>query len=317
MTGRSLWWHAVLLVSGLIYARFCFGFFPPPSGRLGGDYSYFLPLLLAGRYWIAANGPLAVPHFTPAFCGGLPFLANPQSIFYSMPQLLGAIVDPERAFFLTTVLFAWAGGIGMFLLLRQRFRTSPPAAALGGVVFLFNGFLLYRMAIGHVPYHAVGLLPLLCWALLTPIGGQANGFYRACAAIAGAAALLTYFVYGGAPHLIVPAAIAVIAVWLLLAVVDRPLWSFWPVGLAAGVLAAAAGAAKLAPALAFVAPFPRSELWIFPDFGDAASVLVRGLFLPWTLPAWWGKYETELGLGPAPLVLLVFGGCAAIVTVGR
>src|SRR5258708_949654 len=91
-----------LLVGGVAaaaaaYTALAISYFPDAQGKLGDDYEYFLPLLLAGKFWIAENGLLAPPIFSPAFCGGLPFLANPQSIFYSVPQALALLTDPVKS----------------------------------------------------------------------------------------------------------------------------------------------------------------------------------------------------------------------------
>ncbi|HLY44748.1 MAG TPA: hypothetical protein VKQ73_04160 [Stellaceae bacterium] len=313
MTGRHWGCGLALLASAAVYALFAKSFFPNPAGRVGEDYSYFLPLILAGRYWITANGLFALPDFSPAFCGGLPFLANPQSIFYSAPQALAEFVDPLTSVFLTLVLFAWLGGLGTFVLLRRRFDTSLAAAALGAVIFLFNGFLLYRMAIGQVTYHAVGLLPLLCFVLLTPLDGRPDWLRRFLVMTALGGAILTYVVYCGAPNIIVPLALAALAVWLLHALACRPVMSFWPLGLGAGLLAAAAGAAKLAPALVFVSEFRRDgTLFIFPDLATALPALFQAFFLPSALPQFAERHEFEFGLGLVPLVLLVGGAGAAL-----
>ena len=52
---------------------------PGAHGRIGEDYSYFFPYLLSGAQWISQNGWLTVPYFTPDYCGGIPWLANPSS----------------------------------------------------------------------------------------------------------------------------------------------------------------------------------------------------------------------------------------------
>ena len=53
--------------------------------------------------------------------------------------------------------------------MRQRFSASYPAACLSGVIFLFNGFLLYRMVAGERAYYVIGLVPFLCDSLLAPV----------------------------------------------------------------------------------------------------------------------------------------------------
>ena len=308
---RRLLLAAVIAAAAAYLAHVVF-FFPDAQGRLGDDYDYFLPLLLAGKYWVAQNGPLALPWFSPAFCGGLPFLANPQSIYFSLPQALSFVMGPVGAFMLTTVLFAGAGALGTYALMRRRFESSVPAAAVGAVVFLCNGFLLHRMGAGHVTYHVFGLVPLLSLVLLTPLDGERSlrGIaLRASGPVALAGAMLAYFIFAGAPNIVVPAGIACVAIWLLHSFGRRPVYSFWLVGGAAGCVAAAAAAMKIVPAAVFVAQFPRvHEIVLFEDPLFLARVLLMGLFLPGMLPehAWFvGRHELDYGVGLFPLLIAV------------
>jgi hypothetical protein len=304
---RSLFVAA--LCSAVAYVGLAASFFPDRQGKLGDDYEYFLPLLLAGKYWIAENGFFAMPRFSPAFCGGLPFLANPQSIFYSVPQAISLFSNPVTSFLATTLAFAGAGAAGTYALMRRQFGVSIPAAWLSAMIFLFNGFLLHRMAAGHATYHVVGLIPLLCCVLMTPIGTAPLGrrVLRAAGPVALAAAILAYVVYAGAPNILVPIGLTCVLVWLLHALVRQPIGSFWPIGACAGLIGAAAAAAKLAPAAAFVLEFPRTHaLVIFDSALDLGHVLFVGFFLPTLLPdhLWVvGKHEFEFGVGLAPFLL--------------
>ena len=88
---------------------------------IGHDYSYFLPALLDGVYRFKNHG--FRPYlFSPAFCGGLPVMANPQSMVYSTPQLLSYLTNPLNAVYLTFLIFAQLGYLGFYLLLRFSFR---------------------------------------------------------------------------------------------------------------------------------------------------------------------------------------------------
>jgi hypothetical protein len=301
-----------VLGAALVYVGHVLSRFPGAGGKVGGDYAYFMPLLLAGKYWIAENGVLAVPRFSPAFCGGLPFLANPQSIFYSVPQALAWLAGPLGTFMATTIAFAAAGSVGTYALMRRRFGSSAPAAVLSAVIFLCNGFLLHRMGAGHVTYHVFGLVPILCYLLLTPIGDPPGSpgilALRALAPMSLAGAILAYVVYAGAANIAVPMGIACLAVWLLHALARRPDHWFWPLGLGAAVLGAAAAAAKLAPAAVFVSHFPRvAAIALFDDPLELAHSLFVGLFLPELLPerVWAvGRHELDFGVGLVPLLLL-------------
>lgn len=317
--GRAL---LAVAISALVlgYVARVLSFFPNAHGKLGHDHEYFLPLLLAGKYWIAENGLLAVPRFTPAFCGGLPLLANPQSLFYSLPQMLSLAVDPVTSIVLTTLVAATLGGIGTFVLMRGRFATSVEAASLAAAIFFCNGFLLHRMAIGHVTYHVVAFVPLLCHVLLTPLphAPLERHLWRAAGPVAAASGMLTYVTYAGAPNILVPLAIAVTVIWLIHALLRGPVASFWLIGSAAALIAAAASAAKLAPALVLLAHFPRSDAVLIFDHPLALPyALFMGLFLPAALPDRLGimlRHEMELGVGLVPLLALVAG---ALVASGR
>ncbi|MFZ9889525.1 MAG: hypothetical protein ACO3JL_18675, partial [Myxococcota bacterium] len=133
-------------------------FLPNASGKLGHDYAYFLPRLLAGLYHWAENGP-STPWFSPFACGGLPSFPNPQDQWFSVPQLLALAMSPLVAVHLTLLVFAAIGLCGCYLLLRDGFRCSVPVALTGATLFLFNGFFGYRMAIGHLTAHGFMLLP--------------------------------------------------------------------------------------------------------------------------------------------------------------
>jgi hypothetical protein len=129
---------------------------------MGNDYRYFLPYLLSGVQWISQNGWLTIPYFTPDYCGGIPWLANPNSIFYSLPQFLTLLGNPVTAVNWTAIIFATIGAAASYGLFRRCFGGSWQAAGLVFVLFQLNTFLLFRIAVGHLPYHIFGLIPILC-----------------------------------------------------------------------------------------------------------------------------------------------------------
>jgi len=95
----------VIFAYHLIFSQF----FPNKHNNLGVDYTYFLPILLNGYYWFQSNGLFEVPWFTPAFCGGVPYLPNPQTMYYSFPQLLTFFTDPASSVYITFIVFALLG----------------------------------------------------------------------------------------------------------------------------------------------------------------------------------------------------------------
>jgi len=297
---------------------------PNLHGRMGHDFSYVLPDLLAGDYWFHANGPFAVPWFTPAFCGGRPYFADPQSTYYSVAQWLSFVVDPVRAVQISLLLFAGLGFVGMYRLARDVFAAGRPAAFLAGAVFMFNGFYGYRMVVGHFTFHSFMLVPALAWlfAGASPAGGKrwtANDLRR----VAGASLVVGYMANAGLGSLLIPTMLAtlLLVLWALRCgrvALDRRLLLRVVLGTGGGL---AIAGAHVAASLAMLSQFPRSDYSLpgFASLFDTLSFTLRELFLApadiaessaehllnvqWLL----GRHEFEYGVGIVPLLAIVAG----------
>jgi len=148
----------------------CFGrLFPGSDGVIGPDYQYFFPYLLDGYFWFLENGMFSIPWFSPAFCGGIPAWANPQNLFYSLPQFLTFAFGPLHGVYFSVIIFAWLGYAGMYLLTRKVFQVRPIIATFAATLFFLNGFFFSHMAIGHLAFHAFMLTPVLCYVILKPL----------------------------------------------------------------------------------------------------------------------------------------------------
>ena len=169
-------------------------YFSASAPHLAEDYSYFLPALLNGYFWFMHNGPWAVPWFTPAICAGLPFVSNPQNLYYSVPQVLTLLVDPQSGVYLTILLFAAVGFWAFFLLCRCRFHMARPTALFAAACFLFNGFYTSHMLAGKLTFHSYMLVPAIALCLLLPQPLSRNPVYlrKAIAGTALAALMMGY-----------------------------------------------------------------------------------------------------------------------------
>ena len=78
----------VILIHQLIFQKII----PNAQGFLGHDYDYVIPYFIFGKFWYI-NNYFSIPWFTPSFCCGLPFYSDPQSMFYSLPQIIFLIFD--------------------------------------------------------------------------------------------------------------------------------------------------------------------------------------------------------------------------------
>jgi hypothetical protein len=285
-------------------------FFPNPGGHLGYDYGLFLPWMIAGFFWHTTNGSLSPPEFVPSFCGGIPFLFNPQSLYYSVPQWLTIWVQPVHSLLISWVAFGLAGGIGMYALLRRVFLVSAPAALLGGTIFLLNGFYTTRMIIGHATYHGVMLLPLIGLTMLPPRSGTRLPDMMVRCVLTGV--LLAYLFYSGGTNTILPMVLALAILTLMVSYAGRWHRDIAVIAGAGCLLCLALCAYKLLPALAFAANVVRPvALRMSGDLISLIGGAAVSLFVPQVLshldPARLivDRVELEYGVGLVPLLVLL------------
>jgi hypothetical protein len=319
-TSAAASWLAAAGAAGLFVANIL-RFFPNAAGGVGYDYGLFLPWFVGGYFWEAVNGPWVPPEYLPSFCGGVPFLFNPQSVFWSVPQQMMAVMPPMESLAASWIGFGLVGAGGMYLLLRRVFATSRAASLVGAAIFLLNGFYTTRMIIGHVTFHGVMLLPLIA-ALLFLAPAQGVPARRRWAGMAargiGGGLLLAYLFYSGGTNTILPMALAFALLALLLAYLGRWHRAIVPIALAAGLLCLALCAYKLLPALSFASHVVRPvSLRMTGNLPALVGGAGMSLFLPQAL-AWLppeklllDRVEFEYGVGLVPLLAIVAGGWAA------
>lgn len=111
----------------------------PTNGEMGHDYYHYFVRLYLGSIHFWQNG-LATPHFTPSLCGGMPFFADPQSIYHSLQQVLAFFVPPLLATHATFLIFYLLGYWGMWRLCHEVFDMDIVVSHLGALLFSLNGF---------------------------------------------------------------------------------------------------------------------------------------------------------------------------------
>lgn len=292
-------------------------FLPGPLG-IGPDYSYFFPHLLANYYAIRAEGWLSIPWFTPAFCGGIPNFADPQSIFYSVPQLLVSYLQPVRALHVTLLIFIGAGFAGTYFFLRLSLGCSQAASIVGASIFALNGFFSHRILIGHLAFHGIMLTPWLALALTMPGGRSSGEVGKSVVLGAGGGAVVGYWLLSGMAVLVIPAFLAVTALILIHGLNGGSLRSV-PVRAALAIaLGLGLAASKITGILAYTAELPRTG-YLLPGMSDLAGtvgIAFRSLFLSpeniaanaasglsnvqWQLD----RHEFEFGVTLVPLALI-------------
>jgi hypothetical protein len=318
-------WIGVALIVGLALQAAIFLPLIPTSGRgLGHDYELHFPSLLTGYFFELTNGPFSVPWFSAAECAGVPFLADLNVAYYSLPQWLTFLVDPLSAIRLTFLIFAALGALGSYLLTRRRFGASAEASLLAAMLFLFSAFWPLRMAIGHLTFHPFVLAPWFALIMLPRPdgGGLVSTRLGAVAAAILAGALTAYEFQAGMIHIIIPVAIAVTVIMLVHGHLFGHRWRPWLVFAAATILSVLLSASRLVAALAFVDQFPRFDYRLegFPGLFLTIRMALEALF--WSVPIEavnqatvnntfvLERNEFDYSVGPAAAVVLLAGAAA-------
>ncbi len=311
---------AICLVLWALHSWLFLSWLPTENGTVGHDYAYFFPALVNGYFWHMQNGWFSVPWFTPALCGGVPLYPNPESMFYSLPQLLTVWSDPLTAVRATFVIFSGIGLSGTVLLLRRVFGLGAAASVFGAGVILFNGYFAHRMLIGHLGFHSVMLVPFIAYFMLRSFPDDSSARRRQWlldSVLAGLA--VTYMIQSG-NHDLMPTALAVAGVGLLHVMRGGPWRAFVIRGLAGGAFALCLSASKLMAGFRFLESFPRSgypvpgsetlfgavRVALQSLFGAPAHDLANALFVntPFALE----RQEFEYGLTVVPALVLLAAG---------
>lgn len=105
-------------------------------------------------------------HWTHHFCGGVPALANPQSGALSPFNLIGLFFNPVVQMKVNLFIHFVICGAG-FHLICKRLNISPHYGILGFIIWVFNGFITFRILHGQLTFYPLLNLPLL-FAFLVP-----------------------------------------------------------------------------------------------------------------------------------------------------
>lgn len=325
------WVYVGLAFAILLWAyNAVFGsYFPLPNGLMGHDYALTLPAFEDGYLWFRNNGFLTPPWFTPSFCAGQPYFADPQSIFYSIPQFMVFVSNPLSAVYASILLFAGLGFWGSYVLGRRTFGLSIWSALVVAIVFMFNGFYSHRMIVGHFGYQPYMLVPWVAWLL---IGPSDSNKLKTWASTIAAGLLIAYWLQAGLTTLMVPAGLSVVALGCLAVFRDdKALPTMILRGMAASLIALGISAAKLSANIALMSHFAR-DYYPLPGidgFAEALKFIFEALFYSsehvyqQVTPYWrnmqWAAMPHELayGITIVPLVVLFLGGALRLIDRSR
>ena len=303
----------ILFLFVFLLHQFIFqSFFPNSNNFLGHDYESFIPNLIFGKIWFS-NNFLSVPWFTPSFCCGIPFFADPQSMYYSIPQIIFLIFDPILSIKIIFIILSAFSYVGMFLLARKNFKFDIYTSLLCASLFLFNGFFVYRAIAGHVAYLSYVFIPLYCFFLIKSFENQSNKlsyFYLILSAIVFA----NFFHSGSGPIiLIIFTSILLVLLFYMHMINSFKIFFSFILSLFLGTLIALS---KITASLYFLNNFPRQyPATEFHSFIQFIKIFFLSFFLNPNHQYFnnsvksmfpFGAHEMEYSVSIVPIILLFF-----------
>jgi len=299
-----------LLIHQLIFQKF----FPNNSSYLGHDYSLTLPNLIFGKIWFN-NNFLSIPWFSPSFCCGTPFFADPQTMYYSFQQLFFIIFSPLVALKISFLFFSLIAFIGTFLLMYKAFKVNIYIALISAALFLFNGFFNYRAIIGHFSFLGYVFIPLYCHVLIQSFENnnykRKSFFYLLVSGI-----LFANFIHSGTGSLIAVITLSIIFVVSIYTYVNGDLKIIYNFILSF-IIGLIISSSKINASFAFVNNFKREyPPLVFENFFELLNNTFRSLFFYADIDKFNSQvvnivtnqlqvHEIEFGLSVAPLAIFI------------
>jgi hypothetical protein len=166
------------------------------------DFKFFIPNLIFGKIWYLKNTIIDTPHFAPHLCGGIPYHADPQSIYYSFIQIIFILFDVPVAIKITFFLLSLIAYVGIYLLLNISFKYDASSSLIGSTLFLFSGFFISRVFTGHLSYTYAALIPVYCFFVIEAARNN-NLYINKIFLILSIFILSSFFFVGASPMMLI------------------------------------------------------------------------------------------------------------------
>lgn len=134
---------------------------------VGHDYSLAIPSMLDTLIHFRNNG-ISIQWFTPSFGGGIPAYPNPNNGQFSILEVLPIWMNPWLASYVSSTIYICLGFLGVFRFINKILNYSTQSSILGAVFFSASGFILQRMAVGHLGYQPFPILAIILLLFFEP-----------------------------------------------------------------------------------------------------------------------------------------------------
>ena len=320
-------WIPLLLISNLILICSALYFFINLNYPLvGHDYRLAIPSMLDTIIHFQTNG-LSIQWYTPSFGGGIPAYPNPNNGQFSILEILPLWMTPWQAVFISTVIYISLGFFASYQFFYKIISLNWTSSLLGAVFFSANGFMMERMAAGHLGYQPFPLLAIILLLLLE------NTFPVSISSVL-LGVTLSILLHQAGYFLIVVFGLS-ISITLPIIQIIRPNQINWKrlvfISLLGGVVGLLISASKLSAVYSFMRAFPRfaTDSYLVSAWTGFFGLILQLLgtmnlvplltiaridinllpkFLTFTTGAPYGYWEFDMSLSPI-IFLLILAGC--------
>jgi len=326
MKTRNIIWIAIIIIANLILINLAlYLFLNLTYPMVGSDYRLAIPSMLDTVIHYRNNG-LTIQWYTPSFGGGVPAFPDPNNSQFSLLEILPLLMTPWQAVFVSSVIYISLGFIASYRFFQKVLKLSVQASILGAVFFSANGFMMERVAVGHLGYQP---FPLLAAVLLLFLDQEIP---------AGLAGLLLGAV---AALLINQAGFFLIIVFALASLMTFPLiylfrtemfsWRHVTITLISGIaIGLLLSASKLSAIYSFMRFFPRlaEDVYSVNPISGILGIILQLLgtmnllpmlslarldsglilnFLIFTTGAFYGYWEFDMSMSPVVFGIIIVG----------
>jgi hypothetical protein len=276
---KKIPWVYILIVANLVAISWAvIHFLNLTYPMVGHDYGLTIPGMLDIFLHYHVNG-MSIQWYTPTFGGGVPAFPDPNNGQFSLLALLPLLVNPWQSVIVSSIFYIAVGGIACYYLFNRVLKLNWTSSILGMIFFLANGFLMQRIAVGHLGYQTFPVIAILVITLVdTSIPKAISGLIFSLVV-----AMLIYF----AGYFLIVVFGLTILIILPMVYIYRPSLFSWKRILCVlsigGFVSLVISASKLAAVYGFMRFFPRQMADSYPTTGILKGLLGVGFQLLGTM----------------------------------
>lgn len=222
---------------------------------VGHDYSLAVPQMLDTALHFRSNG-LSIQWYTPSFGSGLPAFPHPNNGQFSLLELPVIFIHPWDAVIFSSIVFISLGFFASYQFFYKVLQFNWTSSLLGAVFFSANGFMMERLAVGHLGYQP---FPMLAVVLLLVFDRSIS--LKIASLLFGLSIAL--LIHQAGYFLIVIYGLSFLIIFPLIFLIKREALAWKRIAIViglGGLVAVLLSASKLAAVYSFMRYFPRTVM---------------------------------------------------------